>query len=58
MIDESQHYVNGVVRVKLYKGNVILQVVNRMIRFLMPISPPLKMTVVLTIKKMQKVLFA
>lgn len=22
MIDESQHHVNGVVRVKLYKGNV------------------------------------
>ncbi|PCH53282.1 MAG: argininosuccinate synthase [Cellvibrionales bacterium] len=24
MIDESQHYVNGVVRLKLYKGNVIV----------------------------------
>lgn len=24
MIDESQQYVNGVVRVKLYKGNVIV----------------------------------
>ena len=24
LIDETQHYVNGVVRVKLYKGNVVV----------------------------------
>jgi argininosuccinate synthase len=39
MIDASQEYVNGVVRVKLYKGNVTVAAASQTIRFSTPPSP-------------------
>jgi hypothetical protein len=42
MIDASQVNVNGVVRLKLYKGNVSLSVASRTTRCSTPTSPPSK----------------